>query len=304
MSYRHILLALLVAVVWGFNFVVIKIGLGEAPPFAFAFLRYIFAGLPLFLFIKRPAISIGMLIAIGLSMGFVKFSFLFVGVDLGISSGLGSLVLQSQAFFTIILSLFVFDQRLTWKQGLGVFIAFSGIFFIGFEMHTKSSLTGLVCVLCAAFSWATSNILVRKAGPLDSFALIVWTSLVPPIPLLIMSYTFEGGTETFIRIWQQLDRTGVGCILYIAWVATWIGGTAWAKLMRLYPPSTVAPYSLLIPVFAFLSGWLVLGETVSLKVMMASSLVFVGLAINQWPSRRQSSVASSNQNASLDKKAA
>mgnify|MGYP000626762110 FL=1 len=193
MSYRHILLALLVAVVWGFNFVIIKLGLTQVPPFSFAFLRYVFAGLPLFLFVKRPAIPIGMVVAIGLSMGLVKFSFLFVGVSLGVNAGLGSLVLQSQAFFTIILSLFIFKQRLTVQQISGVLIAFTGIFFIGFEMHTESSLMGLICVLCAAFSWAISNILVRKAGPIDSFALVIWTSLVPPLPLLGMSYAFEGG---------------------------------------------------------------------------------------------------------------
>ncbi|RZI45194.1 EamA family transporter [Candidatus Finniella inopinata] len=283
MSYQHILLALLVAIVWGFNFVVIKIGLTEVPPFAFAFFRYALAGLPLVLFVKRPAISIKMLIAIGLSMGLIKFSFLFVGINLGMSAGLGSLILQSQSFFTIILSLCVFHQRLSWKQGIGILIAFTGIFLIGHGMHSSSSLAGLLCVLCAAFSWATSNILVRKAGPLDSFALIVWTSSILPLPFLGMSYAFEGGIETFIRIGQQLDWTGLGCILYISWIATWIGGTGWAKLMHLYSPCIVAPYSLLIPVFAFLSGWLFLGETISLQTMLASFLVFTGLAINQWP---------------------
>ncbi len=283
MPIHHVLMALLVAVVWGFNFVVIKIGLKEVPPFAFAFLRYAFAGLPLLIFIKRPPLSLGLLTAIGLTMGFIKFAFLFVGIDLGITSGLGSLILQSQAFFTIILSIFVLNYRLTIQHIVGISIAFIGIFLIGLEMNTEANLLGLICILCAAFSWAVSNILVKKAGPVNPFALIVWTSLIPPLPFLGISYMFEGNNHVWIEIWQKLTWVGFVCILYISWIATWLGGSLWAKLMGLYPPSTVVPYSLLIPVFAFLSGWLFLGETITLQTTLACSLIFVGLIINQWP---------------------
>ncbi len=287
MTYPHILLALLVAIVWGFNFVVIKAGLHEIPPFTFVFLRYIFASIPLIFFVKRPNIPIKSLIIIGLTIGFVKFSFLFLGMYLGVNAGLSSLMLQSQAFFTILLSILLFNHRLTVAQVSGMMVAFSGIAFIGLQMHLEASLLSLVCILCAAFSWSVSNILVNKAGPLDSFALIVWTSLVPPLPLLGMVYLFEGGNESFIKVWQNLNWTSSTCIFYISWIATLIGGTLWAKLMKLYSPCVVAPYSLLIPAFAFLSGWAVLGETVSFPIMVGCTIVFIGLGINQWHSRKK-----------------
>jgi O-acetylserine/cysteine efflux transporter len=287
MTYPHILLALLVAIFWGFNFVVIKIGLSEMPPFTFIFLRYVFASLPLIFFVKRPRIPIKLLITIGLTIGFIKFSFLFMGMYLGVNAGLSSLMLQSQAFFTIILSFLLFNHRLTRAQAAGIIVAFSGIAFIGIQMHLEASLLGLICILCAALSWSTSNILVNKAGPLDSFALIVWTSLVPPLPILGMVYLFEGGNEAFIKVWQNLNWTSATCTLYISWIATLIGGTLWAKLMKLYSPCLVAPYSLLIPIFAFLSSWLVLGETISFPIMAGCIVVFIGLGINQWHSRNK-----------------
>lgn len=287
MSYRHIFLAVLVAILWGFNFVVIKSSLDKVPPFSFAFLRYIVASLPLIYFVKRPPISIGLLISIGLTMGFLKFSFLFIGVSLGINSGLGSLILQSQAFFTILLAGFIFKYRLTTKQISGIAIAFLGIYLIGREMHTQANCISLICIIAASFSWAISNILIKKAGPIDSFALIIWTSLVPLIPFLIMSFLFEGGNDVFIKVYQQFNWKITGCILYISCIATWIGATLWAKLMKIYPPSIIAPYSLLIPIFAFFFGWIFLGERISNYTILSSILVFFGLAMTQWSSPRQ-----------------
>lgn len=284
MAYPHILLALLVAIFWGFNFVVIKVGLKDIPPFTFVFLRYIFASLPLIFFVKRPNISVKLLITIGLTIGFIKFSFLFIGMYLGIAAGISSLMLQSQAFFTILLSVFFFNHNLTSRQIQGMVIAFLGIACIGAQMQLEATLLGLLCILCAALSWSVSNILVNKAGPLDSFALIVWTSLVPPLPLLGMIFYFEGGIESFVKVWQNVDGTSFSCVLYIAWVATLVGGTMWAKLMKLYSPCVVAPYSLLIPIFAFASSWLVLGETLSIPTLIGSIVVFIGLGINQWHS--------------------
>ncbi len=263
MPLRHIAMAFFVAVVWGFNFVVIKLGLSEVPPFAFAFLRYVFAGLPLLFFIKRPPISFKLLIAAGLTMGFFKFAFLFVGINYGVAAGLGSLVLQSQAFFTILLSVFVFNHRLEFHQILGIVIAFTGIFCIGLQTHGNANFFGLCLILCAGFSWGVSNILIRKAGPIDPFSMIVWTSLVPPLPFLGLSFVFEG-KNALVEIAHQLTWVGGACVLYVSWIATWVGGTLWTKLMSLYPPAHVAPYSLLIPVIAFLSGWLFLDETITL----------------------------------------
>ena len=104
-------LLLLVAVVWGFNFIVIKIGLENFPPILFSALRFLFAAVPLAFFLPRPAVSWRIVLSIGLVLGVVKFSLLFIAMDVGLSPGLASLLLQSQVFFTVALAAVFYGTR-------------------------------------------------------------------------------------------------------------------------------------------------------------------------------------------------
>jgi len=104
----HVLLLVLVAALWGFNFVVIRLGLDNFPPLFFSALRFFFAAVPLVFFIPKPDVPWRIIIGIGLMLGVVKFSFLFIGMDVGVPPGLASLLLQSQAFFTVLLAFLVF----------------------------------------------------------------------------------------------------------------------------------------------------------------------------------------------------
>ena len=124
--------------------------------------------------------------------------------------------------------------------------------------------------------------MTKQAGNIDMFPLVIWTSLIPPLPMLGLSLTFEG-TDVLSETWAHFTWYGALCALYTAWIATWLGATLWSKLLSKYSPAVVAPYSLLIPVFAIIFSWLCLGESMSLLAILASSLIFLGLIINQWP---------------------
>ena len=282
MELRHILTAVFVACIWGFNFVMVKTGLGEMPPFLFVGIRYFCACFPIIFFIKKPPISNWMILGIGFTLGIAKFSLMFLGIHLGVSAGIASLLMQTQAFFTIILSILIFKSHVTFKQILGMVIAFTGIFLIGVESHGTASLVGFFLLIVAAFFWAVSNIMTKQAGNIDMFPLVIWTSLIPPLPMLGLSLTFEG-TDVLTETWAHFTWYGALCALYTAWIATWLGATLWSKLLSKYSPAVVAPYSLLIPVFAIIFSWLCLGESMSLLAILASSLIFLGLIINQWP---------------------
>lgn len=282
METRHIFIAIFVALIWGFNFVTIKLGLDEIPPFLYVCIRYTFAAIPLVFFVKRPTAPTWVILGIGFSLGVCKFALMFLGIYLGVSAGIASLILQTQAFFTILLSVLFFKTQITTQQIIGMFIAFIGIFFIGLEMHGSASLSGFLLLIGAAFSSAISNIITKKAGNADMFAVVIWTSLIPPLPMLGLSLTFEG-TNVLAETQSYLTTNGILCALYISWVATLIGATLWAKLISLYSPAQVAPFSLLIPVFAMTSTSLFLGETMSTFVIFACGLIFMGLVINQWP---------------------
>ena len=96
MSRSHTALAIVVAVIWGVNFVVIDIGLRSLPPLLFAALRFAFVAVPAVFLVGRPQVRIRWVIASGVFLGVGQFGFLFVGMDRGMPAGLASLVLQAQ----------------------------------------------------------------------------------------------------------------------------------------------------------------------------------------------------------------
>lgn len=182
MKFQHILLAILVTAVWGFNFVAIKTGLQEMPPFLYACSRFVISSLPLLWFIKKPDISWTLIISIGVTLGIIKFGLLFWGIHLGMSAGLASLLSQSQAFFTTLLAVLILKDRIYSHQIVGMVIAFSGIGLIGTTLYEGSTLLGFILVIGGALSWAVYNILLKKAGNVNMFALTVWTGIIPPHP--------------------------------------------------------------------------------------------------------------------------
>lgn len=280
MKFRHILMAILVAAIWGFNFVAVKVGLQEIPPFLYGASRFIIAALPA-LFFKRPNVSWTLIAGIGLTLGVMKFTLMFMGIHLGVAAGLASLILQSQVFFTIGLSVYFYKARVSANHVLGMIIASLGIILIGWQMHAESTLIGFGMLFAAAISWSFSNILYRKAGNVDMFSLTVWTSVIPPIPMLIGDYLYEGGDSMVLALTSMTPISWL-CLFYTACASTWIGATVWGMLLRTYEPHRVAPFSLLVPIFGMSFSSFILGEEFSTLISIACVLVFIGLIVNQW----------------------
>jgi O-acetylserine/cysteine efflux transporter len=277
----HILLAVAVAAVWGLNFVAIKVGLRDFPPILFSSLRFALAALPLLVLGMRggPPVQWRFIVGIGVTLGVVKFPLLFFGMDVGMPAGLASLVLQSQAFFTAIFAAFVLGDRPGPKQVLGMVVAFAGVGVIAAEMPAGDSLLGLALCVAAAAAWGVSNIIMKRAKAPDLFGMMMWVSLIPPIPLLILSFLVEG-PDRIAHAFASLSWLGVGALVYIAAGATLFGFAAWGFLMRHYPASLVAPFSLLVPIFGMSSSALLLGETFSTLKLLGGLLVFSGLAVS------------------------
>ncbi|WP_051908524.1 EamA family transporter [Candidatus Odyssella acanthamoebae] len=288
MSFRHIFLAILVAAIWGFNFIVLKVGLKEMHPYLYGAGRFFIVALPI-LFIKKPKVSWPLIVGVGLMSGLLKFTLMSMGVAAGMAAGLASLVLQSQAFFTLIFSVVLLKSKIRLNQVLGMLIAFAGMILIGWQMQVESSLLGFIFIIAAAICWGILNIIYRKAGDVDMFALTVWSSIVVPLPLLCISLHdvgIVGITESIL----SMSFRGWICLAYTACLASWIGSTLWAYLMRCYEPHMVAPFSLLIPVFGIIFANLFLDERFTLETAIASVLIFSGLMVNQWRTRKNISV--------------
>lgn len=278
MPLLDIVLLVLAAVAWGFNFVVIKIGLANFPPILFSALRFIFAALPLIFFIRRPNVSWRIIIGIGLVLGVVKFSLLFIGMDVGVSAGLASLLLQSQVFFTVALAAILYGNRPRPIQFAGFLVAFIGMAAIATTVDGSFTYVGLGLLLASSLAWAFSNMLTRKAGNVDMLALMVWASIIPPLPLAIISFATEG-IERDIAALQSLTWEGVAAVAYIAYVATVFGFGVWGMMIRRHGVSTVAPFSLLVPVFGMSFSAIVFGESFGPWRLMGAMLVVCGLIL-------------------------
>lgn len=281
MSPRHVLLAVLVAVIWGFNFVVLKIGLGEFPPILFSALRFLAAAVPAIFFVGRPTVAWRWIIAVGLVLGVAKFSFMFVALSAGMPAGLSSLVLQSQVIFTVVFAAVVLRERPRPVQITGTALAVAGIGVIAWDYGKSSPLLGFVLVLAAAVCFGVSNVLMRYARPADTLRFMVWVSAVAVLPLFALSFLTED-----VSALGRLNWTGIGALGYVSWISTLLAFGIWGFLLRRYEGSVVAPFALLVPVFGMFSAWAFLGEDLTVLRAAAGGLVLAGLAIPVLVGRR------------------
>ena len=287
MSVSHVLQALLVVLIWGVNFVVIRWGLNEVPPFLLAAARFSLVVFPAIFFIKKPNVPWRWLIAYGLFNSFGQFAFLFWAMKVGMPAGLASVVHQAQVFFTLIFSVLILQQRTQVTQWLGLMIAVLGLALIAYGKNVGSAAgmqmttVGLLLNLLGAASWAMGNVVVsamRRAGiQPEPFGLVIWSSLIPILPFLLISGLFE---RHVYPDWQAISWHSMVSALYLAWAATLLGYGLWSRLLSQYEPNWVAPFTLLVPVVGLLTAWLVLGERLNQWQLWGSACLLIGLAVN------------------------
>ncbi len=284
LSSRDLLLVLTVVTVWGFTFVPMRWALQEVPPFALAAVRFLLAAVPAVFFVARPKVSWAALAAYGFAIGVFQFGLLFLGMQLGMPAGLSSLVIQVQVFFTIGLAAWWLGDRLSRHSLIGAAIAATGIAILAWHklaLGATATLTGFALVLGAAIAWAVGNVVAKRAAgraEVDMLGLVVWSSLIAPLPLALLSWLFEGApawhavADMRWQIWA--------CVLFMSYFATLFGLASWNALLHRYPTAVIAPFALLIPVSGLLSGALFLAEGLAPLQLAGVALVLAGLAWN------------------------
>lgn len=284
MTPKDLLLALLVIVVWGLNFVVIKVGLHGMPPMLMGALRFMLAAFPAILFVRRPQVPLRWMLAYGMTISVGQFAFLFYAMYVGMPAGLASLVLQSQAFFTLFFAALFLGERLRGSNLFGLLVAASGLVLIGLQGGQAMTLAGFALTIAAASMWALGNVVTRKLGKVNLVGLVVWGSLIPPLPFLALSLWLEG-PELISQSLRTFSLDSLLVLAYLAFGATILGYGLWSRLLSRYPASQVAPFSLLVPVVGISSSALLLGERLGGLQMVGAALVMAGLLINIWGGR-------------------
>lgn len=280
MSVRDRLLAALVALCWGINFPATALALQHFPPFLLAALRFTLIAVPTLLLVPRPRVPVRWLIGTGLGLGLLQFTFLYVGMAAGMPSGLASLVLQASAPFTVIIAAVALRERLSRRQVIGVLVAVAGLTAIALYRGQLASPVPVLLTLLAALGWAIGNICSRQAAPSEPFRFTLWTSVVPPVPLLILALIFEGPErigEAMITVPSPAALPAVFGLLYVVLIATLIGYGLWNNLLSRHRSSEVAPFSMLVPIVGVASSWLAFGERVEPVVIIAGAAVIGGV---------------------------
>ncbi|MGC1097000.1 EamA family transporter [Pantoea agglomerans] len=289
MSVKDMLLALCVVVAWGVNFVVIKLGLQGMPPFLLAGLRFTLVAFPAIFFVRRPPIPLRWLVVYGMTISFGQFAFLFLAIKLGMPAGLASLVLQAQAFFTLLLGALLLAEKLRWNHIVGIIIATLGMFLLataGMEGQTSAgiTLTTMMLTLSAALSWGLGNItnkIIMRNRSVPIMSLVVWSALVPIVPFFACSLLFDG-QAAIVNSLLHIGLQTVLALFYLAFVATIVGYAIWGNLLSRYETWRVAPLSLLVPVVGIITAALVLDEHLSGQQMLGAVVIILGLLVNMF----------------------
>jgi len=278
---RDVALALLVVVLWGVNFVVIKVALRGVSPFVLGGLRFVLAALPAVLFVPRPRVPLRLYAGFALTTFIGQFALLFWAIKAGMPSGLSSVVHQSQAFITVLLAAAVFGERPNRAQLSGMAVAAAGLCWIGAGSGGSFPLGAFALNLCASGFWAAGNLVSRslsRHGPVNGLAFVIWASLIPPLPFFALAWLFEG-SGTIGASLRAMDAISWAAVVYLAVGATIGGYGLWNKLLKSYPAAQVAPFTLLVPVVGLAAGAAVLGERFTAAQLAGSALVATGLAV-------------------------
>ncbi|EME17189.1 EamA family transporter [Rhodococcus triatomae] len=279
MTNRDRLLGLTVVLLWGLNFLAIRAGLDQFPPFFFVALRFLVIAVPVVLFVPRPNVPLRWLLLYGTGFGVLQFAFLFWAMSSGMPTGLASLVLQASAPMTVVLGALLLGERVNRRQVVGIVVAVGGMVTIGWDRFAHAGLLPLLLTLCGAFGWALGNIGNKQARADSPMRLMLWMTVVPPLPMLALSAVIEGPTAGWEALGSAFDADGLPALaglVYIVLLGTIVGTGLWTRLMSRYPASTVAPLSLLVPVVGIAASWVALHEQPTVTALCGGVVVVGG----------------------------
>jgi O-acetylserine/cysteine efflux transporter len=284
MRLRDMALAALTTVIWGFAFVTYKYGLESFSAAQLTAMRFLVACLPVVV-IPRPKLVWPMIVLIGLVLFAGQFLLLMMAYARDMPAGLGSVTQQTQAVFTVALAAIFLREIPTWREGIGMAVAFLGLGLIGFTVGADLKPSALALAIAAATCWAVGNILVKRIRDVPVFSLMAWCSLVVPLPMLAVSWAVDPEPSLPQAI-AHASWISLATALYLGLPSTLFAYGVWSFLLQRYPAPMVAPFALLSPATGIIASSLLLGETVSPQRAAGMGLILAGLAVIVWPARR------------------
>jgi len=278
MKKSDLILGILVMIIWGLNFSVIKLGVSEIDPLLLTAFRFTLVALPALFFVKKPMVSWWYLIAYGWIFAIGVWGMATWSIEAGLSAGMASVLLQMNVAFGLFLGYFLLKEALPFNKVIGAALALSGLLLSLTVSDGSVSKAGLILILCAGFSWSVASIIIKKVNTKQIFAFSLWAMACAPIPLFLIVY-LQSGADVFYSLPDQLNRRVAFSVLFQAYPVTLLGYWVWNRLLVAYPLTTVAPLTLLVPIFGLLGGMLFYQETLGSIKLIASLCVISGVLI-------------------------
>ncbi len=278
MPRKDVGLAALVICIWGVNFVCANLAMESLPPLFMAAVRFTLVALPAVFFVKPPAVGWKPVVASGLCMGAVQFGLLYTAMNLGLPAGLASLVLQVQSLFTVGLAAFILGEHPSTVQVFGILVGILGMGVVGWQYLAHAPVLPFALAVLAALGWAAGNIVTRRHPPRSGFSLVIWSALVPPIPLLLGSMVLEGPMAGFHGLAHLSLRSALG-VAFVTYGASMVGYGLWNLLLSRHSAATVSPWSMFVPVVGAITAWFYNGEVPTPMGILGAAITVAGVLL-------------------------
>ncbi len=279
MKLRDILLALIVAVTWGSNFIAVKIAISELPGFLALSLRFLITGIVLIPLAKIPKCSFKEIYSISIIFGIFYIALLYLGMHLGLNSSLAVILLRLNIPLSIIIASLTLKEEIPFKIICGIILAFIGMLIVVGTPHLSGNLSAAIIILFSAFFCALFNVESRKLrSKVNPLSLLCWTSLISAPHLLIISYLLEGDP---IFLLSKITHVGWMSTVYGAIISGIIGNALWIKLLQSYPVNIVMPFNLLVPLCGVFFSITILKEEPSWHIFLGGLITLLGVGITQ-----------------------
>ena len=278
MGTKHVVMAFIIVILWGLNFVTLKIAVLSLPPIFLAGLRFFLISFPWIFFVKKPKVSNKQFFSLPITLGVLQYSLLYYGMSTGLSVGLSAVILQTQSFFTVIMSAFLIKEKPSLNEIIGLIIGMLGVIILLTYNDGDFKLEAIFIILAAAMSWGVANIQLKNLGNINMVSFLIWISPLAAILLFIISFILEYDSLLKIDFFNSEIKVFLS-IFYTAYISTVIGFTMWQYLLNKYKSIQITPYGLLVPVTGSFFGYIILNEVLEIYQIISGIIIIIGLMI-------------------------
>lgn len=276
MKLWHIVLAVFMAILWGFGFVTSKYAADNMPPLFFLALRFVAVSLILIWFVKIPYGYFKPVLLFAVTMGVGHFGLFYIALQLGVEASTAAIIWQTQIPITVFLAAVILNDRPGFLAIFGIAISFGGVFLLVGEPRHLGNISALGIMLASSAMWAIANIQAKKLTDIEPLTLNAWMSVFSAIVLLVCSIFIESNQ---LKMYLVADWRLQGSLIYQVVGSTILAYWIWYFLLRRYPVSQITGFMLLVPFFGFLSGIFALGDIISWTTALGGIITLIGVAM-------------------------